>query len=65
LDEPCPVKNKTKKDLIFSQIRDCVGDLFKCFENEPTVFQPLNNAFELYGLDFLVDENLGYVHFNF
>lgn len=59
LDTTCVVENKRRKDLIFGQVKDCVGELFKCFENEPTVFQPLANAFELYGLDFLVDENLG------
>jgi len=63
MDETCPIKNMEKKNLIFSQIRECVGDLFKCFENEPTVFQPLSNAFELYGLDFLVDDSLGYAKF--
>ena len=59
LDEPNKAKNEAKKQMIFSQVKDCVGELFKCFEHEPTVFQPLNNGFELYGLDFLVDENLG------
>jgi hypothetical protein len=63
MDETCPIKNMEKKNLIFSQIRQCVGDLFKCFENELTVFQPLSNAFELYGLDFLVDDSLGYAQF--
>jgi hypothetical protein len=58
LDEPDDLKNQAKKELVFGQIKECVGSLFKCFESEPTVFQPLKNAFELYGLDFLVDENL-------
>jgi tubulin--tyrosine ligase len=49
--------NKEKKDLIFRQIKDCVGEIFECLSNEPTVFQPLENAFELYGFDFLVDQN--------
>ena len=43
--------------MIFDQIKNCVSELFKCFVCEPTVFQPLPNAFEIYGLDFLVDEN--------
>lgn len=58
MDEPDARKNQAKKEHIFAQIKDCVGSLFQCFDNEPTVFQPLTNAFELYGLDFLVDEGL-------
>lgn len=59
LDETDVDQNEKKKQHIFGQILECVGELFKCFENEPTVFQPLSNAFELYGLDFLVDADLG------
>ena len=39
-----------------------VRELFRCFENEYTVFSPMTNCFELYGLDFLVDESFN-VHF--
>jgi tubulin--tyrosine ligase len=49
--------NNHKKILIFNQIKDCVREIFECLSNEPTVFQPLENAFELYGFDFLVDQN--------
>lgn len=49
--------NQEKRDLIFRQIKDCVGEIFECLSNEPTVFQPLENAFELYGFDFLIDQN--------
>jgi tubulin---tyrosine ligase len=50
-------KNSQKQHLIFNQIKECVGELFGCLYCEPTVFQPLSNAFELYGFDFLVDKN--------
>jgi tubulin---tyrosine ligase len=56
-DESNEEKNLQKKNIIFDQIKNCVSELFKCFLCEPTVFQPLPNAFEIYGLDFLVDEN--------
>jgi tubulin---tyrosine ligase len=50
-------ENSLKLNSIFSQIKQCVGELFECLYFEPTVFQPLNNAFELYGFDFLLDQN--------
>jgi len=34
------------------------GELFRAFHAEPTVFAPLSNCFELYGIDFLVDQQL-------
>ena len=52
------IKTENKHTFIFDQIKLCVGELFECVSNEPTVFQTIPNAFELYGLDFLVDENL-------
>lgn len=36
-------------------IRMIVKDLFSAFENEYTIFSPMSNCFELFGLDFLVD----------
>lgn len=45
-------------DIIKRQIHEITGELFKAFENEYTVFAPMPNCFELYGLDFLVDEDL-------
>ena len=44
---------KMKKD-IFS----ITQELFKAFENEYTVFAPMTNCFEIFGLDFMVDEEL-------
>ena len=40
------------------QIHEIVRDLFMAYENEYSVFCPMNNCFELYGLDFLLDEQL-------
>lgn len=51
-DETC---NQNIKNNIFIQIKTCVCELFKCLSCEKTVFQPLKNAFEIYGLDFLID----------
>lgn len=45
------------KNAVYNQIKSCVGELFECFVCEPTVFQPLDNGFELYGFDFLVDDS--------
>lgn len=44
---------KIKKD-IFS----ITNELFNAFDNEYTVFAPMNNCFEVFGLDFMVDEDL-------
>ena len=46
-----------KHAFIHSQIKECVGEIFACLGHESSVFQPLDGAFELYGLDFLVDNN--------
>ncbi|CAF1392125.1 unnamed protein product [Rotaria magnacalcarata] len=42
---------------IFEQIKSIVKDIFTGLHNEITVFQPIRNAFEIYGFDFLIDEN--------
>lgn len=34
------------------------SELFNAYENEYTVFCPMSNCFELYGLDFIVDMQL-------
>jgi hypothetical protein len=43
---------------IRTDIHRITGELFAAFENEYTVFAPMSNCFELYGLDFLVDDAL-------
>ena len=47
---------------IRSQCHALINCLFSAYENEYTIFAPLSNCFELYGLDIMVDESLG-VHF--
>ncbi|CAG8787651.1 597_t:CDS:2, partial [Dentiscutata erythropus] len=42
-------------NLIFEQIKNILGECFKAVVSEPTQFMPLENAFELFGFDFLVD----------
>ncbi|RKP07267.1 tubulin-tyrosine ligase family-domain-containing protein [Thamnocephalis sphaerospora] len=41
---------------IFQQCCDVLGDCFEAISSDPIGFQPLPNAFELFGFDFLVDE---------
>jgi len=40
---------------MFDKIKAIAAELFLAVSKEVTVFQPLRNGFELYGLDFLVD----------
>ncbi|CAF2549871.1 unnamed protein product [Rotaria sp. Silwood2] len=42
---------------IFEQIKLIIKDIFTGLHNEITIFQALKNAFEIYGFDFLIDEN--------
>lgn len=51
--------SKEQKEFIIHQIHEIVADLFKAAVNVDRMnFQPLPNAFEAYGLDFLVSEDL-------
>ncbi|KAL2876927.1 hypothetical protein SGCOL_007755 [Colletotrichum sp. CLE4] len=44
-------------DGIFERICNITGEIFEAAAREMTIhFQPLSNAFEVFGLDFLVDE---------
>ena len=43
---------------ILSDVHAITAELFAAFENEYTVFAPMANCFEVYGLDFMVDEQL-------
>eukprot|EP00475_Leptophrys_vorax_P036925 TRINITY_DN6309_c0_g1_i1.p2 TRINITY_DN6309_c0_g1~~TRINITY_DN6309_c0_g1_i1.p2 ORF type:complete len:420 (-),score=125.97 TRINITY_DN6309_c0_g1_i1:1567-2826(-) len=42
---------------IFQQMKLILAEVFEAVVNEASVFQPLPNCFEIYGFDFLVDEN--------
>jgi len=44
------------RESIIQQIHNTTSDLFKAAASQPTNFQALPNAFEVFGLDFLVDE---------
>ena len=43
---------------IRSEIHVVTEELFTSFENEYTIFAPMSNCFEIYGLDFMIDNNL-------
>ena len=43
------------KHQAYEQIKAMTGELFQAAVAQPTTFQPLPNAFEIYGLDWLVD----------
>ncbi len=43
---------------IRGKIHAITKDLFSAFENEYSIFCPMSNCYELYGLDFMVDNNL-------
>lgn len=61
LDEALPTFVNPKgswKDDVFSQICAITGEVFEAASRGMMVhFQPLPNAFELFGLDFMVDEH--------
>jgi tubulin--tyrosine ligase len=42
---------------IFEQVKLIVKEIFTGLHNEITIFQPLKNAFEIYGFDFLINED--------
>ena len=43
------------KHRAYGQIKTITGELFQAAVAQPTNFQPLPNAFEIYGIDWLVD----------
>jgi tubulin--tyrosine ligase len=61
-ERPDLAPSREKANDVIAKIKDDVysitNELFKAFENEYTVFAPMNNCFEIYGLDFMVDEDL-------
>lgn len=48
---------KDKVDLIFQKMIINLAEIFKAVHKEFSGFFPLPNCFELYGVDFLIDEN--------
>ena len=59
MDDALPLQTL---ECIFQDIKSITSEVFASVAHEVTVFQPLRNMFEIYGLDFLVDDDLG-VHF--
>ncbi|CAI2178604.1 19839_t:CDS:2 [Funneliformis geosporum] len=47
--------SKLDLEMIFNQIKSILNDCFDSIVNEVTQFMPMENAFELFGFDFLVD----------
>ncbi|CAG8514253.1 7022_t:CDS:2 [Ambispora leptoticha] len=58
-DEHKNTNGVTKEDLlaIFNQIKKILSECFEAVVSEVTQFMPMENAFELFGFDFLVDVN--------
>ncbi|XBW38173.1 hypothetical protein QEN19_003768 [Hanseniaspora menglaensis] len=52
-------ENNDQRDHIKSQIHTIVSDLFKAAKQDNFNFQAANNAYEIFGLDFLVDSDYG------
>jgi len=56
LDDKLPGSGKEWKEKVFSEICSTTGDLFEAAaRNEMVHFQTLPNAFEIFGVDFMVD----------
>jgi len=47
---------RIKVRTVIEQMQLITGELFRAYENEFGVFSPIEGCFELYGLDFLVDD---------
>lgn len=58
-DPSDPVFTAEMRFLILDRISDVTAELFRAASEQPVHFQPLPNAFEIFGLDFLVDSDLG------
>lgn len=54
-----PTKEDSENQVkqIIQQMKQIVHDLFQSYENEYSVFTPMTNCFELFGLDFMIDED--------
>ena len=55
---PTETAAKACTNRILDDVHRITTELFAAFENEYTVFSPMTNCFELFGLDFMVDEEL-------
>ena len=55
---PTEAEANTCTHRILDDVHRITAELFAAFENEYTVFSPMTNCFELYGLDFMVDDQL-------
>jgi hypothetical protein len=42
---------------IISSMKEIIHDLFAAYENEYSIFTPMSHCYELYGLDFIINEN--------
>lgn len=42
---------------IYQQLHETIHDLFQAYENEYSIFTPMANCFEFYGLDFLITDD--------
>lgn len=48
------------KAAVFEKVKEITGDLFRAATSVDRInFQPLDNAYEVFGVDFLVNEDLG------
>ncbi|KAL9033490.1 MAG: hypothetical protein Q9214_007493, partial [Letrouitia sp. 1 TL-2023] len=52
-----PSLSKPALESIYDQICGTTADLFKAASAQPTNFQPLPNAFEVFGVDWLIDRH--------
>jgi hypothetical protein len=48
---------KQQIDSCYHQMKCIVSELFVAYENEYSIFCPMSQCFELFGLDFMIDEN--------
>lgn len=54
-----PTKEESERKVreIVQQMKSIVHDLFQTYENEYSIFTPMTNCFEVFGLDFMIDED--------
>eukprot|EP01038_Epipyxis_sp_PR26KG_P015048 gene15048-20248_t len=61
MENPNSIKNIEQAKSIVTQMHfdicHITNELFAAYENEYSIFCPMSNCFELFGLDFIIDEN--------